>query len=124
MRLDEKAKENLEASTLLLEGGDDYPLCNAAAYRAYYAAYLVVADRALCDGRSFDGGRSAYFRHDALPGNARLWGILNDELSEDLSWLQGLRVKADYAEDQVELEEATQAARLAEQFVGLLREGT
>jgi hypothetical protein len=39
---------------------------------------------------------------------------------EDLEWLQGLRVKADYLADHVDLEEASQAAEVAEQLVAEL----
>jgi hypothetical protein len=122
MRLDEKAKENLEAVERLVSTGDGncLPLSNAAASRAYYAAYLAVADRAQRDGRVFDSARSDYYRHDTLPDNALGWTILDADLREDLSWLRDLRVKADYWEDQVSYEEASEAASIAEQFVALL----
>jgi hypothetical protein len=72
MRLDEKARENLEAVERLVSTGDGncLPLSNAAASRAYYAAYLAVADRAQRDGRVFDSARSDYYRHDTLPDHA------------------------------------------------------
>jgi uncharacterized protein (UPF0332 family) len=124
MRLDEKAKENLEAVERLVSTGtgDLLPLANTAASRAYYAAYLAVADRALLDGRGFDSGRSEYYRHDTFPDNALRWSILDADLRDDLSWLRDLRVKADYWEDQVSYEEASEAAGVAEQFVALLEE--
>lgn len=122
MRLDEKAKENLEAVERLVSAGtgDLLPLNNAAASRAYYAAYLAVADRALRDGRGFDSTGSEYYRHDTFPDNAVRWSILDADLRDDLSWLRDLRVKADYWEDQVSYEEVSDAAGVAEQFIALL----
>jgi uncharacterized protein (UPF0332 family) len=122
MRLDEKAKENLEAVERLVSTGDGdrLPLSNAAASRAYYAAYLAVADRAQRDGQGFDSARSEYYRHDTFPDNALRWAILDADLRDDLSWLRDLRVKADYWEDQVSYEEVSEAANVAEQFVALL----
>jgi uncharacterized protein (UPF0332 family) len=126
MRLDEKAKENLEAVERLVStgAGDVLPLCNAAASRAYYAAYLAVADRAQQERRRFDSTQSEYYRHDTSPDNAQRWTILDADLRDDLSWLRDLRVKADYWEDQVSYEEASEAASVAERFVALLEEGT
>src|SRR5207244_12324532 len=84
MRLDEKARENLEAVERLLATGTDdvvLPLCNAAASRAYYAAYLAVADRAQRDGRGFVPTRE-YYTHDSLPDEAFDWAILNADQSD------------------------------------------
>lgn len=122
IRLDEKAKENFEAVERLLsvDDGGVLPLANAAASRAYYAAYLAVADRALCEGRGFDSTGSEYYRHDTLPDNAVRWSIIDRDHGEDLSWLRDLRVKADYWQDQVSYEEASEAASVAERFVQLL----
>jgi uncharacterized protein (UPF0332 family) len=122
MRLDEKARENLEAVERLVSTGEGgrLPLSNAAASRAYYAAYLAVADRAQRDGRGFDSARSEYYRHDTFPDSALRWAILDADLRDDLSWLRDLRVKADYWEDQVSYEEVSEAADVAEQFVALL----
>jgi uncharacterized protein (UPF0332 family) len=121
-KLDEKARENLEAVERLLATGDRpaLPLCNAAASRAYYSAYLAVADRALRDGRGFDSTKADYYRHDTLPENAMRWSILDEDLRDDLSWLRDLRVKADYWEDQVSYDEVSEAATVAERFIGLL----
>ena len=124
MRLDEKARENMEAAERLLStvGGDLVPLANAAASRAYYAAYLTIADLAQRDRRAFDSSLSEYYRHDTLPNNAFHWALIDDELREDLTWLRDLRVKADYWEDQVSQEEASEAATVATRFVALLEE--
>lgn len=110
MRLDEKARESLEAAERLLpdESGRD-ALSSSAASRAYYAAYLAVADRALREGRAFTNDERSYFRHDQLPDDARRWGLLDEEQALDLEWMLGLRIKADYLEDFVELEEASDA---------------
>ena len=127
MRLDEKARENLEAIDRLLMRSDDgrvEPLSNAAASRAYYAAYLAVADRAQRDGLAFDSKEPRYYRHDTLPERARDWGILDDDSRDDLSRLRDLRVKADYYEDQVHYDEASEAAAMALQLVTSLLEGT
>lgn len=120
MRFDEKARESLEAVERLLSRSDDgllEPLSNAAASRAYYAAYLAVADRAQLDGVHFDSRDSSYYRHDTLPEKAREWGILTDETSEDLSFLRDLRVKADYFEDLVHYDEASEAQTIAQALV-------
>ena len=121
VRLDEKAKENLEAAERLLPdevGRDGLP--NAAASRSYYAAYLAVADRAVRSGVPFtDDGRS-YFRHDRLPRDAKSWGILDAESADELEILHSLRIRADYWEDQVELGEASMAYEGAERLVSRL----
>jgi uncharacterized protein (UPF0332 family) len=123
MRLDEKARENLDAAERLLpdeEGREG--LLNAAASRMYYAAYLAVADRALQHGITFTGQRSSYFRHDSLPGDAKSWGILDADGVEDLEDLYALRITADYYEDQVELDQASDAydaaVRLVDKLLG------
>jgi uncharacterized protein (UPF0332 family) len=127
MRLDEKARENLEAADRLLarsDDGDMAPLSNAAASRAYYAVYLAVADRAQRERLSFDAKNGSYYRHDMLPDRAREWGILDEDACDDLARLRNLRVKADYFEDQVHYDEASEAATIAQQLVTALLKGT
>ena len=126
MRLDEKARENLEAAERLLPDEHERPgLFNAAASRAYYAAYLAVADRALRAGCKFTDRNGTYYRHDRLSNDARGWGILDEEAADALFHLHGLRIKADYAEDQIDVEEATVAYNEATRLVtGLLGEAT
>jgi uncharacterized protein (UPF0332 family) len=118
MRLEEKAKENLEAAERLLpdEAGRE-GLFNAVASRSYYAAYLAVADRALQHGVEFTDDERSYFRHDRLPRDAKAWGILDDEGVEDLEILHSLRIRADYLEDQIEVDEASLAYDGAERLV-------
>lgn len=118
MRLDEKARENLQAAERLLpDDADRDGLLNAAASRAYYAAYLAVADRALRDRVDFTNHEASYYRHDGLPDDALRWGILDEDGRDELTLLYGLRIKADYLEDQVELEEASEAYEAAARMV-------
>lgn len=129
MRLDEKARENLEAAGRLLpdDDGQFESLSNASASRAYYAAYLAVADAALQRGCVFTGTSKdgeKYFRHDSLPGDVVGWRILAERQANDLDWLRGLRIKADYREDQIDLEEASEALDVATSLLdALLQEG-
>jgi len=120
VRFDEKARENLEAVERLLpdEGGLMDALANAAASRAYYAAYLAIADHAQQRRRGYTDRAATYYRHDSFPDDARAWGILSHDESDDLRWLYNLRIKADYHEDQVSHEEASEAFEVAS---GLLR---
>jgi hypothetical protein len=122
VQLDAKARENLEAARVLLPDDDAgrweyHP--NASASRAYYAAYQAVAHVAQGEQVAFTSDKN-YYRHDSLPGDALAWHILDVDRKEDLEWLQGLRVKADYLADHVDLEEASQAAEVAEQLVAEL----
>lgn len=113
MRLDEKSRENIEAAARLLpdDSGLRDALSNAAASRAYYAAYL--ADSALRRRRDFTAHGATYYRHDTLPDEAMAWRIIDADQGDDLRWLRDLRIKADYYEDQVSLEEASQALEVA-----------
>jgi uncharacterized protein (UPF0332 family) len=124
MRLQEKAIENLEAADRLLDtsDGDLEPLNNAAASRAYYAAYVAVADRVLRSGRPLP--EQGYFKHDSFPDAAFHYGLLTSELREMLVWLRDLRVKADYEEDQVNYEEAALAAERAKVLLAAMVENT
>jgi uncharacterized protein (UPF0332 family) len=119
MRFDEKARENLEAAARLLpdEDGVMDACTNAAGSRAYYAAYLAVADTAQRLGQTFTNGKELYYRHASLPDDAFHWGILDEDRCDDLRWLYDLRIKADYYEDQVNLEEASQALVVARELV-------
>ena len=120
MRFDEKARENLEAADRLLSRSEDGmadPLTNASASRAYYAAYQAVADYAQRMGLEFDSRGSNYYVHDRLPVMAFHRRILHLQEREDLAWLYGLGVKADYAGEHVDHEEASAAAGIARQLV-------
>ena len=85
---DEKARENVRAAARLLpeEVGDGVDeaapfegLPNAAASRAYYAAYLAIAHRAQHRGLPFTStSGKEYYRHDSLPDDAARWGIIDD----------------------------------------------
>jgi uncharacterized protein (UPF0332 family) len=123
VRFDEKARENLEAAERLLpddESGELEALLNAAASRAYYAAYLAVADRAQLRGAPFTDDRR-YYRHDTLPRDAVEWGIIDWDEREVLETLLSWRIKADYREDQVERDEASQALDHARSLMTRLR---
>jgi hypothetical protein len=126
MRFDEKARENIEAAERLLSRSEDGladPLANASASRAYYAAYQAVADCAQQAGIEFDSRGADYYVHDKLPAVAFHRQIIDLDGREDLSWLYGLRVKADYADEHVDNDEASEAAdvarRLVQKLVGL-----
>jgi uncharacterized protein (UPF0332 family) len=118
MEFDEKARENLEAVDRLLpdEEGTRDCLANAVANRAYYAAYHAVAHVAQARRLAFTSGRG-YYQHDTLPDEARQHGILSDEGRNDLKELFGMRVKADYEEEPVDIEEAERVASLARKLV-------
>jgi len=123
MRFDGKARENLEAAERLLpsdEADEVDALCNAAASRAYYSAYLSVADRAQRDSRPVND--RGYYTHDQLPNQAVAWEILSADEADDLRLLWGWRVKADYHEDHVSIEEASEAANVARAFLALIEE--
>src|SRR5690606_22783757 len=121
MRLDEKARENLEAAERLLpnEAGRE-GLFNAAASRIYDAAYHAVADRALQTGMAYTDLGKRYFRHDRLPDDAKAWGLLDADEAEELEILYSLRIRADYLEDRVDLDEASLAYIGAERLVSQL----
>ena len=119
--LSEKARENLEAVERLRADDDGLRDCltNAVANRAYFAAYLAVAHVAQQRDLPFERGAD-YYKHDELPRYAAKHGILSDEGRLDLTYLRGMRIKADYQEDAVELEEAEKAAEIAGSLVGRL----
>jgi hypothetical protein len=118
---DEKARANLDAVARLLPDDDGREgLGDAVANRAYYAAYQAVAHVAQRAGFAFTSDRD-YYRHDTLPDDAHRRQILGDEGRMDLKELYGMRIKADYDEDPVEVEDADRMAKLATKLVkGLL----
>ncbi|HWO18445.1 MAG TPA: HEPN domain-containing protein [Kofleriaceae bacterium] len=128
MRFDEKARENMEAADRLLSRSEDglaEPLANASASRAYYAAYQAVANCAQEAGVEFNSRGANYYVHDKLPSLAFHRRIIDLDEREALSWLYGLRIKADYADEHVANDEASEAAeiarRLVQRLVGLGR---
>ena len=123
MHLARKARENLDAAARLLPGEDGDYFANASASRSYYAAYLATAHRALALGLDFTARAGTHFTHDSLPGDPARLGILDDQDTDDLILLRDRRVKADYYEDDVDLDEATQAHELASRLVGTLLGG-
>ena len=90
-----KARENLEAAERLL-GGDPCP--NAAASRAYYAAYQACWEMLRRRGIEPPEVRpeKRYFPHRELPGLTLRHGVLDTEAASDLRFLETARVSADY----------------------------
>jgi uncharacterized protein (UPF0332 family) len=107
-----KAIENLRAAGDLLSS--ETPSPNAAATRAYYAAYHACWYRLQEEG--YDpppraGGR--YWRHDSFPREILRAGIADEENSENVRFLYSKRVIADYFPDEIAPDEALQLAATA-----------
>ena len=121
--MDRKAWENLEAARVLL--GQKDPCTNAAASRAYYAAYhacwSAMNERHIRTPEVRPGVH--YFQHDKLPWEALQRRVLDRGASRDLEELRELRVTADYFEDDLTVSEVTRALERANAFVrSLLKE--
>jgi uncharacterized protein (UPF0332 family) len=111
--MERKAWENLSAARVLLDVEDPCP--NAAASRAYYAAYHAcwhAMNEAGIPTPEVRPGVS-YFQHEPLPYVACRAGVLDTRLSEELGGLIELRVDADYLEQDVTVEEARDALAAA-----------
>ena len=119
MEFAEKARENLEAVERLLPDDDGVRDClaNAVASRAYYAAYLALAHVAQEKRLPFTSTKGDYYQHDTFPDDAARYRLIDDEGRRDLAYLRGMRVKADYSEDPVEHDEASESAEVASAFV-------
>jgi len=113
--MERKARENLQAAALLARADDPFP--NASASRAYYAVYLAAWEHLVSQGEGVPATRDGrrYFRHDTLPG--LLGGVLSDTERADLEYLRGLRVSADYREDELVRSQAAEAAEIADRLV-------
>lgn len=123
MSFAEKARENLEASERLLPDDDGRDaLCDAAVNRAYFAAYLAVVARVRDAGVPFNDRGDTYYTHDRLPELARRAGVVTADGADVLDYLYGLRIKADYDEELVTLEEASLAHDRASELVQTLLE--
>jgi uncharacterized protein (UPF0332 family) len=123
--MERKAWENLAAARVLLEIEEPCP--NAAASRAYYAAYHACWHAMNEVGIPTPEVRPGvyYFLHEPLPGDALAVGVLDRHASKELSWLVDLRVAADYAVDDLTVELVRGALDTASRFVQrLLGEGT
>jgi len=107
--MERKAWENLAAARVLLD--DEDPCPNAAASRAYYAAYHACWHAMNEVGIPTPEVRPGvcYFLHDSLPYEARRAGVLDDQASEGLYDLVRLRVAADYLEEDLTVELARKA---------------
>jgi uncharacterized protein (UPF0332 family) len=114
-----KARENLSAAKLLLGAADSH--FNSCVSRAYYAAYQACWAAMVVEGHPpTPDDRGAYFRHATLPKEAREAGVLNAQQSKDLGLLERWRVVADYLNDLLTKEQATQACDLAARLVDAL----
>ena len=121
--MDRKARENLEAAKHLL--CLDEPCTNAAATRAYYAAYhalwagLAEQDEQPSEPRP--GIR--YFPHKSGSGLESIADVaercleLSEDEIEDLERLWDFRVKADYMPDDVVADEAKDCYEAARAIV-------
>lgn len=120
---EEKARENLDASERLLPDEDGREaLCDAAVTRAYFAAYLAVAARVREAGIPYNDRKGTYYTHDQLPTIAQDEGIVGADGADVLDYLYGLRIKADYDDVLVTLEEASIAHEQASSLVRELLE--
>lgn len=115
--MERKAWENLAAARVLLDV--DEPCPNAAASRAYYAAYHACWHAMNAVGIPTPEVRPGvyYFLHDPLSHEARRAGVLDAQVSEWLFELLELRVAADYLEEDVTVEEAREALEAAAAIV-------
>ncbi|WNG36301.1 HEPN domain-containing protein [Archangium violaceum] len=111
--MERKAWENLAAARVLLDVEDPCP--NAAASRAYYAAYHACWHAMNEAGIPTPEVRSGvyYFLHEPLPYEAHRTGVLDDRASQGLFDLRELRIAADYLEEDVTVEEAREALEAA-----------
>jgi hypothetical protein len=106
MRLDEKAKENLEPLERLLSTSEERCRSRMRSRRARITPCTLGGQIARCARESaFDSPESNYDRDDTLPARAFAWSIFDDDARDDLSRLRDLRMKADCWEDQVHLGE-------------------
>jgi uncharacterized protein (UPF0332 family) len=115
--MERKAWENLAAARVLLEMEEPCP--NAAASRAYYAAYHACWFAMNEAGIPTPEVRPSvyYFLHEPLPQDAVAAGVLDWGASKVLVWLADLRVAADYVVDDLTVELVKQALEVATSFV-------
>ncbi|WNG46726.1 HEPN domain-containing protein [Archangium minus] len=115
--MERKAWENLAAARVLLDVEDPCP--NAAASRAYYAAYHACWHAMNEAGIPTPEVRSGvyYFLHEPLPYETRRTGVLDEQASEGLYDLGRLRVAADYLEEDLTVERARTALETATAIV-------
>jgi uncharacterized protein (UPF0332 family) len=115
--MERKAWENLAAARVLLEVEEPCP--NAAASRAYYAAYHACWQAMNEAGIPTPQVRPGiyYFLHEPLPQEALDVGVLDGQGCDALEWLVQLRVVADYLVEELTVEVASSALELATRFV-------
>jgi uncharacterized protein (UPF0332 family) len=115
--MERKAWENLTAARVLLEVEDPCP--NAAASRAYYAAYHACWHAMNEAGIPTPEVRPGvyYFLHDPLPYEAHEAGVIDDPASQGLLDLRELRVAADYLDEELTVDHARKALETAKVIV-------
>jgi len=114
--MERKALENLSAARLLINGD---PCTNSAVSRAYYAAYHGCWTAMVEAGHPVpESSRGRYFGHKTLPEDAEDAGVLNADERDDLEYLEGQRVIADYAPEDVGLATAHDCVHRAARLVG------
>jgi uncharacterized protein (UPF0332 family) len=120
--MERKAQENLDAARRLLESDDPCP--NSSVSRAYYAAYHACWSAMVNAGYPVPVVRPGvrYFKHDEFTQKAVAARVLDEQGGLDLDFLLIQRLKADYYEDDVTVEEARSALRVSEALVHRLLE--
>ncbi|HYO71130.1 MAG TPA: hypothetical protein VEU33_34120 [Archangium sp.] len=115
--MERKAWENLSAARVLLDVEDPCP--NAAASRAYYAAYHACWHAMNEVGIPTPEVRPGvyYFLHEPLAYEAYSAGVLDDQTSEGLHELVRLRVSADSLEEELTVARAREALEKATAIV-------
>ncbi len=115
--MERKAWENLAAARVLLDVEEPCP--NAAASRAYYAAYHACWHAMNEAGIPTPEVRPGvyYFLHEPLPYEAYRAGVLDDRASEGLHELVRLRVSVDYLEEELTVARAREALETAMSIV-------
>ena len=115
--MERKAWENLAAARVLLD--DEDPCPNAAASRAYYAAYHACWFAMNEAGIPTPEVRPGvyYFVHEPLSYETCQAGVLESWAGEWLFELRELRVAADYLEEDVTVDEAREALEAATTIV-------
>jgi len=115
--MERKAWENLDAARALL--GLEDPCPNAAVSRAYYAAYHACWFAMNEAGYETPEARPGvfYFHHGDLPSEACEAGVLDTRASDALEQLRIWRVRADYFQDELTVQQAELAVGTADVFV-------
>ena len=118
-----KARRALKAARLLNGEDESEGTCNRAYYAMFYAAHaaLLTADAGVPEYKTHRGLVAAFGKRIVVAG------LMDADFGRSLNEVQKIRELADYLGDPPPYEAASQALRLAEDFVvvveGLLRDG-